>query len=230
MNIQWKIVLINGCEPNYQENICQEQIDCSDNFEEIQCNNWNYTSKPCHWVVHNNKQFCTQYKCSSVQQSQSCSGTRIGSEFCVEISDSVCLSCEEISDSCDCLQQSKYCSYDIVKDKCISKSCESYLAQEECPPIYCTFMNEKCQISCEFIYKEELCQQIDKCEWIEAKKKCQIECSNIQEEQQCSQVQLCFWDQYKQNCQIKQNINIVVEIYIYGEIIAGLIILSLIFV
>ncbi|CAK65740.1 unnamed protein product (macronuclear) [Paramecium tetraurelia] len=223
--------IINGCEWNKKLSVCYEQIDCSNFVERVQCNGQYYNSKPCHWVINNSLQICTQYKCSSLQQSQSCSGTRIGSEYCVEISDSLCLSCEEISDSCDCLQQSKYCSYDIVKDKCISKSCESYLTQEECPSNFCTFVKQQCQTSCEFLQMEDQCQQIKQCEWVEKYNQCQKQCSYIQEEQKCLLVYLCSWDQDEQKCQKKKQDDLIIrEIQSLGEIITSLIILNLIFV
>ncbi|CAD8142359.1 unnamed protein product [Paramecium pentaurelia] len=204
--------IINNCHWDSKEKTCSEQIHCSKIYDEIECNKYKYNSTPCQWMVNEDNKYCTQYRCSDLSKLQQCSGSRIGSEFCVEISDSICISCEEIFDSCDCLQQSKYCSYDIKKDKCTSKNCESYLTKEECPISYCTFIEQveqsnilKCLIQCQFRNNYDSCNDMNyQCEWREENQKCQTKCEYIFDEEMCSQVDQCSWNYQEDKCQIKQ--------------------------
>ncbi|CAD8142355.1 unnamed protein product [Paramecium pentaurelia] len=220
--------IINNCHWNSKENTCSEQIHCSKIYDEIECNKYKYNSRPCQWIVNEDIKYCTQYRCSDLDKSQQCSGSRIESEVCVEISDSICISCEEIFDSCDCLQQSKYCSYDIKKDKCASKNCESYLTKEECPINYCTFIEQKCQIQCQFRYNYDSCNDMNyQCEWREENQKCQPKCEYIFDEEMCSQVDQCSWNYQEDKCQNNEPI-IILNPLGYGEIIiTGLITLCI---
>ncbi|CAD8064136.1 unnamed protein product [Paramecium sonneborni] len=195
----------NDCNWNIIEGTCQQQVECSQIQNESDCNRQKYNKRTCFWVIQNDNQFCTQNTCRHLDNSILCSGSRFVNEYCVELSDSTCVSCEEILDKCECIQQSKYCYYDIEQNNCKSKNCESFKNQEECPDNLCSYYDHKCQNQCQYIYKEDQCKKINRCTWKSEQQKCQALCEKFSDESQCQEMKECFWNDDQQICQNNTN-------------------------
>ncbi|CAD8146796.1 unnamed protein product [Paramecium pentaurelia] len=129
----------------------------------------------CAWFLTTSGQYsCTSTGCRYLGLQQGdCMGTHIGTDVCVQMIDFSCVSCQEIKDACICLNQSQYCTYDKISQKCLSKSCQHH-NQEDCPNTHCKFnSNTKiCQPLCQYNYNQQQCNQDDQCLWNNTNKIC----------------------------------------------------------
>ncbi|CAD8064146.1 unnamed protein product [Paramecium sonneborni] len=198
-----KNCILNDCDWNKNDGICQQQVECSQIKNEFDCIRQKFNKRACFWVIQNDTEFCTSHGCRNLNKSLLCSGQRLIQESCVELNDSTCLSCEEILDKCECIQQSKYCYYDIKQNNCNSRNCESFKNQEECPVNFCRYQDEKCQAQCQYIYDEDQCKKIKECSWLKKKQKCQVQCEIQTDELQCKNLNECFWNNNQLNCENK---------------------------
>ncbi|CAD8155493.1 unnamed protein product [Paramecium octaurelia] len=113
-------------------------------------------------------QFCSVIGCRYLLIKYSlCNGAQIGDDVCVPLSDSSCVSCQEIVDPCICLQFENYCEYDKFDNACKSKQCGSF-NQETCPDSRCQFddKNQICIPLCENNYNRQQCNHFQShCTW-----------------------------------------------------------------
>ncbi|CAD8064150.1 unnamed protein product [Paramecium sonneborni] len=154
------------------KNQCVEPINCSELYSEKDCNINIYNDRQCSWHQLKNDEtdisFCTSNGCNYLQKNVYCHGTQINYTVCIQMNSLICLSCEQISDACECMEKNEYCFYDTQKNKCSSLSCEGY-NKETCPEKRCFFnqINETCLPQCQFRYNEKQCSLFNKCFWDE---------------------------------------------------------------
>ncbi|KAM3137123.1 hypothetical protein pb186bvf_010851 [Paramecium bursaria] len=155
---------INQCD--WDGLTCSNQQPCSSIQTFSKCNLKQQGPNRCGWVLNNNSEICVNNPCRymGVTQSQ-CSGTHIVNQVCVQLSDQSCVSCEEISDQCTCLDQGDMCSYDKIQSICYSKPCSSF-SQSTCPNRcrYYPKINE-CVPICSNIYNSNDCMNAPLCNW-----------------------------------------------------------------
>ncbi|CAD8057952.1 unnamed protein product [Paramecium primaurelia] len=174
--------LQNDCDWNDQQEKCTIQLDCSQISTSDNCILKKQQGIQCAWIPTLNKvEECTSTGCRYLGISQGdCMGTHIGTDVCVQMNDFSCVSCEEIKDSCICLNQSQFCSYDNLNQKCKSKSCQHH-NQDDCPNTHCRFNNSLkiCQPLCQYNYNQLQCNQADECVWDSINKICASHLSNV---------------------------------------------------
>ncbi|CAD8050747.1 unnamed protein product [Paramecium primaurelia] len=151
---------------------CINQIQCSEILQEKDCNNNQYQGVQCTWnLVKNDNidtQICTSEGCNFLHKNSSCQGTQIGQSVCLQTQDLICLSCEQISDICECMEKVEYCTYNIQKNRCISQPCQNYNKQS-CPKNRCYFYEQHqiCIPQCQFQSSKTQCQKLTLCIWDE---------------------------------------------------------------
>lgn len=86
-------------------------MDCLSTLLQPVCENKQEKGKQCAWITtETNAETCVSNGCRYISKTQGdCLGTHIGNQICVILSDSSCVSCEEITDSCTCLQNPIHC-------------------------------------------------------------------------------------------------------------------------
>ncbi|CAK82294.1 unnamed protein product (macronuclear) [Paramecium tetraurelia] len=160
--------LVNKCDWNSTLETCQIQLDCSQITVVDTCIGKRQGDYQCAWLttIGGQKQ-CTSTGCRYLGSQQGdCMGTHIGTDVCVQMIDFSCVACQEIKDACICLNQSQFCTYDKISQKCSSKSCQHH-NKDDCPVTHCKFnSNTKiCQPLCQYNYNQQQCNQDDQCLW-----------------------------------------------------------------
>ncbi|CAD8165588.1 unnamed protein product [Paramecium pentaurelia] len=164
----------DNCIWNHKQGICEEQIQCFNISDQSQCILMKYKNRKCQWVTQKNESFCTNSYCKFLTTKQQCNGEQVNGEICVKTYGDKCISCEEIKNSCICLQNNQLCDYDFNKNKCESKICSNYLEKEKCPNEHCEFQ-QNCIPKCKYIIEEEICHKNNKCDWQNSECKEKIE-------------------------------------------------------
>ncbi|CAK73249.1 unnamed protein product (macronuclear) [Paramecium tetraurelia] len=207
----------NDCDWNNIKESCIDIIECEQFQDQDLCNRQQFQKRQCQWVEMKGKQICVQNKCHNLEKNQICTGSRVAQQTCVEMRQGICASCEEISDSCECLRQSDYCQYD--NRKCTSKKCNQYSKELQCPFEFCIFQ-EKCQTKCEIITDKFNCKQEENCEWIESIYRCNMKCIIIKKSEICDQIYYCQWDDVGKQClQDFKNEQVTISIFIGTKMI-----------
>ncbi|CAK65724.1 unnamed protein product (macronuclear) [Paramecium tetraurelia] len=152
------------CIFNSELNQCQT-LNC-EILEEQQCLSYpNYCifSQTCKFLGCN---YTTQFNCACryLPNTPQCNGVQVNDQFCVELTDSTCVSCEEISSPCICHQNHQFCQYSFTEMKCQSKICKNFIEQQNCPEQYCDFLNQNCVQKCQYIQQQSQCESND-CIW-----------------------------------------------------------------
>lgn len=103
-----------------------------------------------------------------------CNGNEINGETCMLTPDLHCISCEEVTDYCACVNSNNACTY--INGKCKSNFCQSYNLQEEC----------ELQGRCYWSSKDKICRRI---------------CPQYIRQEQCEAFpEECHWNPYLRNC------------------------------
>ncbi|CAK65736.1 unnamed protein product (macronuclear) [Paramecium tetraurelia] len=154
---------------------CLEQVSCELNSSEKECSDNGYANQKCGWFKLDDQPSFCQAGCRYLPQAfVSCRGTQITDYVCVNFKD-VCIQCEEITDSCHCLQEEDFCHYDIYRNKCQSKGCQTYNS-ETCPASRCTFNKEIniCIPQCQFRFNIKECGYLNDCVWDQQLRQCLV--------------------------------------------------------
>ncbi|KAM3138688.1 hypothetical protein pb186bvf_009252 [Paramecium bursaria] len=156
------------CYWNSKQCIMQNRCDLIQNYED--CAVAKQNNKQCGWVDHQN--ICTDTPCRQFYY--------ISLDFCPRLIKDVrvsklkhkpdCVSCEEITDTCECLERSQYCQLEYGTNKCFSKQCSNYEISD-CPDS-CRVIDKKCQNQCNKIYNLSMCLNSYKCTWDYKQKSC----------------------------------------------------------
>ncbi|CAK70329.1 unnamed protein product (macronuclear) [Paramecium tetraurelia] len=163
------------CEWLEQNKSCMNSQFCASQNKE-NCMLVQQNGKQCALIEEEGEDyFCSVIGCRYLLIKYSlCNGAQIGDDVCVPLSDSTCVSCQEIMDPCICLQYENYCEYDKFDNLCKSKQCGSF-NHETCPADRCQF-NEKGQICiplCENNYNRQQCNHFESyCTWDKNSKLC----------------------------------------------------------
>ncbi|CAD8057203.1 unnamed protein product [Paramecium primaurelia] len=189
------------CEWIQQNKSCINSNFCSSQSNE-NCMNVKQNGKQCALIGRDGEdQFCSDIGCRYLLIEYSlCNGAEIGDEVCVPLSDSSCVSCQEIIDPCICLAHQDSCEYDRFHNICKSIQCESF-NQDTCPLSRCQF-NQQYQICIPF-------------------------CQNNYNRKQCHNYLFsCIWDTEKQICTQQNKTNVqgespinIIIINIYGLVL-----------
>ncbi|CAD8063390.1 unnamed protein product [Paramecium sonneborni] len=175
-----------NCEWQKQNKVCINSKLCASLDKEF-CMNSKQNGKQCVLIGEEGEnQFCTDIGCRYLQIKYSlCNGAQIGEEACVTLSDSSCVSCEEIIDPCICLLYQDSCEYDRFYNMCKSITCESF-NEETCPSTRCQFdlNNQVCIPFCQNNYNPKQCNIYEfSCYWNYDQQLCiQIKASKIQKQ------------------------------------------------
>ncbi|CAK75415.1 unnamed protein product, partial (macronuclear) [Paramecium tetraurelia] len=165
-----------NCEWNIKTKKCKDKLKCESYETEQDCNQSTFNNIQCSWLTYNYKSFCVQNGCEQFSKSrgQSCTNYRVQNNFCVNLQDDTCLQCEEIKDSCLCIDQ-EYCSFNYTLSQCQSIKC-NYLIEEECQQFsFCQFNSEKknCHFNCAYYDNQPDCyNDSTNCYWNDEKKNC----------------------------------------------------------
>ncbi|KAM3138685.1 hypothetical protein pb186bvf_009249 [Paramecium bursaria] len=155
------------CYWNDKQCVTQNKCDFQLNYDS--CVIAKYQNKQCGWV--DQQDICTDTPCRFLAQTyQGCEGLHTESQICVVLQDLSCVACEEITDTCVCLERSQYCYLEYGTNKCFSKQCSSYDINN-CPDS-CRLVNKKCQSQCNKIYNLNMCLNSYKCQWDYKLKSC----------------------------------------------------------
>ncbi|CAK73238.1 unnamed protein product (macronuclear) [Paramecium tetraurelia] len=170
----------NICYWNSKMGVCQDQVECSQISDKNQCTSMKYEDRQCSWITQENQSFCTDSPCRFLVKKFGCSGLQISEQICVEVDADNCLSCEEISRPCICLQHNQYCDYNFNSQKCESRTCSNQVDQSKCPQEHCDF-SQKCVPKCQYIADENLCKNTRTCTWDEKCKSKEVQVVPTQE-------------------------------------------------
>ncbi|CAK70328.1 unnamed protein product (macronuclear) [Paramecium tetraurelia] len=165
----------HNCQWNYNQSKCSNNQPCESYSTSDLCNQNSYNNVKCIWKIDNEERFCTAKGCRELVKLQECRNTFIQKNICVRLQDDTCLQCEEIKDSCLCIDQ-EYCSFNYILRQCQS-------------------------INCIKLNNEKKCQQYHFCQYNSSNKTCHFNCANYDNNLDCSNDSSnCKWNNEQNSC------------------------------